>query len=202
MSPVDDLIQPDASVHGDQIAPPAALSADAIAAAMRAAAAKATPGPWMVGYHHYDIVCTNVRIGGEAKLFDVRGWGYLTGTGHGGLGLTRHEASEIQKANATLAALANPRDIGVLLDDRDRLLVLVQDMRRALMPFAADADEWADAVPDDHRSLCTEPGSTTAHPGSETTYSVGDLRQARMILAKAVAASSATIEPMSPPPAS
>lgn len=67
---------------------------------------KHTPGPWAVGYRAIDVVCTNVKIGGPAKLFDVRGWGYLTGNGHGGLGLDDETAYEIQKANAALAAAA------------------------------------------------------------------------------------------------
>jgi len=65
-----------------------------------------TPGPWSVGYHGSDIHCVNVKIGGTAKLFDVRGWGYLTGMGHGALGLPEDKAIEIQNANARLAASA------------------------------------------------------------------------------------------------
>lgn len=67
---------------------------------------KHTPGPWAVGYRGLDIVCVNEKIGGTAKLFDVRGWGYLTGHGHGALGLDAATAEKIQKANATLAAAA------------------------------------------------------------------------------------------------
>lgn len=62
-----------------------------------------------------EIVCVNARIGGEAKLFDVRGWGYLTGTGHGGLGLDNVTAYEIQKANARLVAAA-PELLAALKD--------------------------------------------------------------------------------------
>ncbi len=65
---------------------------------------KHTPGPWEADARHAAVHCTNVKIGGPAKLFDVRGWGYLTGTGHGGLGLDPDAAYEIQKANARLAA--------------------------------------------------------------------------------------------------
>ena len=66
--------------------------------------------------------------------------------------------------------------------DRDRLAKLVAEMREGLEPFARDASEWADSVSDDHRSLCTEPGSETAHPGSEAVFTVGDLRRARALL--------------------
>lgn len=65
-----------------------------------------TQGPWSVGYLGSDIVCPNEKIGGHTKLFDVRGWGYLTGKGHGALGLGPDEAAAIQKANAHLAAAA------------------------------------------------------------------------------------------------
>jgi len=67
---------------------------------------KHTPGPWHVGYRGMDIGCTNAKIGGHAKLFDIRGWGYLTGNGHGGLGLPHEEAVAIQEANARLVAAA------------------------------------------------------------------------------------------------
>lgn len=55
-------------------------------------------------------------------------------------------------------------------------------LREALEPFAKEADAWADSVPDNHRSLCTEPGSTTAHPGSDTAFTVGDIRAAAAAL--------------------
>lgn len=55
----------------------------------------------------------------------------------------------------------------------------VMELAWRLEPFAKDAAEWADTVPDDYRPRCTEPGSRTAHPGSETAFTVGDLRLAR-----------------------
>lgn len=67
---------------------------------------KHTPGPWKVGYRAIDVGCENAKIGGYTKLFDVRGWGYLTGNGHGGLNLPTEEAFEIQKASAHLIAAA------------------------------------------------------------------------------------------------
>lgn len=67
---------------------------------------KHTPGPWRVGYRAMDIVCDNMKIGGDAKLFDVRGWGYLTGTGHGALSLDADTAYAVQQANAALASAA------------------------------------------------------------------------------------------------
>lgn len=56
-------------------------------------------------------------------------------------------------------------------------------LRELLKPFATEAENWHDSVPDDHRTLCTEPNSKTAHPGSEADFTVGDLRRARTALA-------------------
>lgn len=65
-----------------------------------------TPGPWRVGYRAMDVVSDNVKICGDAKICDIRGWGYLTGNGHGALGLPPEEAVRIQDANARLIAAA------------------------------------------------------------------------------------------------
>lgn len=58
----------------------------------------------------------------------------------------------------------------------------IAELRAALMPFAREADQWGDEVPDSFRPLCTEPGSETALPGSETTFTIGNLRRARSLL--------------------
>lgn len=52
--------------------------------------------PWSVGPHGTDIWCPSLR-GGETKPIDIRGWGYLTGQGHGALGLTEQEAFAVQR---------------------------------------------------------------------------------------------------------
>jgi hypothetical protein len=62
---------------------------------------KHTPGPWTVGYH-----CYQVEAPKGMSICDIRGWGYLTGKGHGALGLPHDEAKEIQDANARLIAAA------------------------------------------------------------------------------------------------
>jgi len=68
--------------------------------------AKHIPGPWKVGYRLMNVVATNAKIGGDAPICDIRGWGYLTGKGHGALGLDQNEAEAIQTANANLIAAA------------------------------------------------------------------------------------------------
>lgn len=65
-----------------------------------------TPGPWRVGYGSLHVFADNAKIGGDAMVCEVRGWGYLTGKGHGALGLSSDEAAAIQDANARLIASA------------------------------------------------------------------------------------------------
>lgn len=68
-------------------------------------AAHVLEGPWRLGTGG-DIVCTNAKIGGEAKLFDIRGWGYLTGQGHGALGLSYEDGARVQDQMAAIAIAA------------------------------------------------------------------------------------------------
>lgn len=63
-----------------------------------------TPGPWKVGYQAMDVMATDAK--GDFKVCDIRGWGHLTGKGHGALGLSQDEAVAIQTANANLIAAA------------------------------------------------------------------------------------------------
>jgi len=102
------------------------LSADELAA-LRNAAEKATPGPWSLCDEGLGIWCPSAK-GGETKIFDVRGWGYLTGGGHGALGLPSDKAEEIQRANGTLAASA-PQLL-------DHITVLTTELDRWRRSFA------------------------------------------------------------------
>ncbi len=70
-----------------------------------ATAARPMPGPWKVGYRGTAVFATGAK-GGDQKVCDIRGWGYLTGNGAGALGLPAAEAVEIQLANARLIAAA------------------------------------------------------------------------------------------------
>jgi len=73
---------------------------------------KATPGKWRQ-IEGLGIWAPSAR-GGETKILDVRGWGYLTGLGHGALGLPEDQAIAIQEANGELAALG-PTVVSALL---------------------------------------------------------------------------------------
>lgn len=50
------------------------------------------------------VVGTNAKIGGMNPVIDIRSWGYLTGGGHGALGLDRKEAASEQDAFGELVA--------------------------------------------------------------------------------------------------
>ena len=50
------------------------------------------------------VVGVNAKIGGMNPVIDIRSWGYLTGQGHGALGLTQHDAAAEQDAFGELVA--------------------------------------------------------------------------------------------------
>ena len=70
----------------------------------------------------------------------------------------------------------------------DRLRAENARLREALEPFAREADNWNDNVAAEYRPLQVEPQSVDhanggyAHPGSESAFSVGDIRRARTAL--------------------
>lgn len=73
-----------------------------------------TPGPWVVeSFGSPRVIATDHK--GPFPVCDVRGWGHLTGKGHGALGLSYEEGAAIQDANARLIAAA-PEMLAALLD--------------------------------------------------------------------------------------
>lgn len=93
--------------RGAKAAPLVAISAERLAE-IEAGAKAATPGPWKVGPFASDILAPSEK-GGETKLFDIRGWGYFTGQGHGALGLTPDEGRARQAANGAHVAGLDPQ---------------------------------------------------------------------------------------------
>lgn len=63
------------------------------------------PTPWHVDPHSGSIYAADVPKG-SPRVADMRGWGYLTGKGHGALGLPETEAIAAQKANAAFIVKA------------------------------------------------------------------------------------------------
>lgn len=74
----------------------------AMPSGVRVSAPHLRPGPW-----RYDGVCkvwAPSLKGGETPVCDIRGWGYLTGGGHGALGLPEDMAIAVQNAWGQLIA--------------------------------------------------------------------------------------------------
>ena len=67
---------------------------------------KHTPGPWKVSQPSYWINAPHCCERGPMHVADARGWGHLTGKGHGAHGMEAKEAIAIQEANAKLIAAA------------------------------------------------------------------------------------------------
>lgn len=63
---------------------------------------KHTPGPWLFDEIGHREFAPNITTKDGNKLFDVRGWGYLTGS----KGMKPEAATEEQGANGRLAAAA------------------------------------------------------------------------------------------------
>ncbi|BCJ91827.1 hypothetical protein IZ6_25620 [Terrihabitans soli] len=89
---------------------------------------KHTPLPWQVDGVFQTLFCRSAR-GGVRKVLDIRGWGYLTGKGHGALGLSDKDAYEEQKAvalyveaavNCHEKLVASVRTLSTLLKTRSR----------------------------------------------------------------------------------
>lgn len=97
----------------------------------------ATPGPWTVDLNVLSIWCENPK-GGERKLFDIRGWGFLTGGGHGALGLKAAEAKEIQRRDGLFAAHAR--------EDIPWLLSRIEELEAQLAEAREEARKNAEAA--------------------------------------------------------
>jgi len=128
-----------------------------LAREMREGLEGVTDGPWSFERMIGAVGCVNAKIGGFAKLFDVRGWGYFTGSGHGGLGLPDATASKIHDANGRHVARCSPDNIRILLDhieaqvaDRVSCQARVEELERALrtMTYRAFADKYDMATAD------------------------------------------------------
>lgn len=88
-----------------------------------AVSAEHFPAPWHVDRLTATVYATDVPKG-PARVADIRGWGYLTGNGHGALALTADEAIGIQRANADfiVKAVNNHEALVKTLADAQRII--------------------------------------------------------------------------------
>ena len=113
---------------------------DEMRAEMRKAAAAAAKGKWRVGPYDLDILAPCEKGLGETKLFDIRGWGYYTGKGHGALGLSDEEGRARQAANGKHVALSCPANLLALLDALDRSEARADKAEKELEELAVASD--------------------------------------------------------------
>jgi hypothetical protein len=91
----------------------------------------ATPAPWTVGYEALHIDAKTEK--GTMRICDIRGWGHLTGAGHGAFGYDAEKSKAIQENNC-----------GVISASRTALpnaLALLEVMARALAEIYDAADK-------------------------------------------------------------
>lgn len=94
--------------------------------------AKATPGEWIDSDGYGDMIFAPSEKGGTFIVAQVRGWGYFTGNGSGGMGMSDTDAMEQQNYNAGFIAACH-NAMPELLDEIERLRTeLVQSVR---LPF-------------------------------------------------------------------
>lgn len=75
--------------------------------------------------------------GGDTHILDIRGWGYLTGNGSGGLGLPLDEAHKRYDATGDLVVALVNNLPAILSALRER-----EVLREALKPFDAVAENY------------------------------------------------------------
>lgn len=114
---------------------------------LRAIAEAATQGEWRLTNWAGNIVTDNAKIGGDALLFDIRGWGYFTGNGHGALGMSHEAAADQQKANGDFVVAFQPKAARNLLDRMESAEARAEKAEAALEDARASAfDEAAKMI--------------------------------------------------------
>jgi hypothetical protein len=127
---------------------------------------EATPGPWNIDSHALGIWCPSEK-GGETKIFDIRGWGYFTGRGHGALALSAEEGKRRQTANGDFVAHART-DIPALLAEVKRLRAREEKLSRTIQEFGrcprCGGQGWVEGVEPVCCGNITRSGSCCGNP--------------------------------------
>lgn len=118
---------------------------------------------WKPDPHAPDTIYGPSLKGGVARLADVRGWGYLTGGGHGALGLPGEKAREIQDALGRLIA-AIPALVSALQEAREALGPFVEEGLR-FEPECSDEDPWGAVLKVGHFRRAAEVHRAISHGG-------------------------------------
>jgi hypothetical protein len=108
---------------------------------IRDALSKVKIETWRKDYLGGAIGCENEKSGGFAKLFDIRGWGYFTGTGHGGLALSAADGKTRRDSVGDYLVAVSPAAIAAMLIDLESLRAENERMSERLQvdPGGGDA---------------------------------------------------------------
>lgn len=95
-----------------------------------------TPTPWKVEGPTAAVVSEAPLVkGGRFHVADMRGWGHLTGKGHGALGLDDKTAIAIQEANAALIVEA--------VNNHTPMIASLTHCAKLFDTLAQTMDRWA-----------------------------------------------------------
>lgn len=108
------------------------------------------PETWIYWRNGSKIMGASAK-GGEATVLDIRGWGYLTGKGHGALGLDQAAAAEAQDALAEFVIRSCRRALVAPATGRAAIAKLIYEALR----FAV----WAGG-----EGICPVDGQDAAEP--------------------------------------
>lgn len=106
-------MEQDRFAAADAILAALALSGDhaELAQLAEAATSRTDGGEWKADPYGIRQIWAKSLKGGDTHIADIRGWGYLTGGGHGALGLSDDEGLEAQRQIAAFIAAANPATV-------------------------------------------------------------------------------------------
>ncbi len=116
-------MEQDRFAAADAILAALALSGDhaELAQLAEAATSRTDGGEWKADPYGIRQIWAKSLKGGDTHIADIRGWGYLTGGGHGALGLSDDEGLEAQRQIAAFIAAANPATVLSILTENAAL---------------------------------------------------------------------------------
>jgi hypothetical protein len=101
-----------------------------------AAKSRLASGEWRADPNSPSFIWGDSLKGGDTHVAMVRGWGYLTGGGHGAIGLSEEDGLEAQFQVQRFIAAANPSTVLALLSE---IAALRSNEKAALK----ECSEWA-----------------------------------------------------------
>jgi len=125
-------------------APPSPIDLAPLRKAAEAATQYLASGHWRADDYGKVQIWGDGLKDGDTLVADVRGWGYLTGGGHGALSLDSVTAIQAQYDIACHIAAANPATVLALIDEVERLREAVAPLVQFIAAYDRDGQNWTD----------------------------------------------------------